>query len=118
MRSRIQCALFLVLFFAALILRAAELPMFSGIARLRIDSGDVSGDPIAFQFTIDNKFIGVKLEPLGKKPWTYETKWDSRTVDDGLHVLSGFLWYGAKDMRPIHQQTIRVRQPVGKMAMK
>lgn len=94
----------------------AATPVFSGIVKLRIDSGDVVGDPSEFQFTIDGNAIGVKLHP-GKKPWIYQMPWDSRTVPDGLHVLSGWLWFGIDRKVPLATKTIvEVRQPRGRMA--
>ncbi len=94
----------------------AAIPVLSGVVDLRIDSGDVSGDPAAFQFTVNGNPIGVKLERPGPKPWVYSMKWDSRTVPDGLYVLAGLVWDAKGATHPTHQKTIRVRQPIGKMA--
>ncbi len=98
--------------FAAIlaVLTAHAESTLSGIVDLRISSGAVAGDPIAFQFKLDGAFIGIKLEHLDPKPWVYSMKWDSRTVPDGTHILSGVLWFADGRQSAVHEEAISVRQ--------
>ncbi len=91
------------------------IPVFSGIASVRIDSREVKGDPIAFQLSIDGKGIEPTIV-LDKKPWVYEAKFDSRLLPDGLHVMSGWLWYSDGKKVQIDKHKIRIQQAVGKVA--
>lgn len=112
---RLVCVLVALVVCGEFMMALTAIPVFSGIASVRIDSRDVKGDPIAFQLSIDGKLIEPKIA-LDPKPWIYEAKFDSRLIPDGLHVMAGTLWYTGGKTVQIDKQIIRIRQPVGKLA--
>lgn len=77
---------------------------------LRVDSGDLVGDPVAFQFLIDERPIGTKIEHLGAKPWVYEMKFDGSDIAPGRHTLSGIAWRSDGAAFLVHKESIDVRK--------